>query len=58
VLELRCASLREGATVGEVEAKRDNVEKEAIQVAAVAIRILEDGDSSFPEYMPPARSGG
>jgi NTP pyrophosphatase (non-canonical NTP hydrolase) len=28
------------------------VRKEAIQVAAMAIRILEEGDTTFPNYLP------
>ena len=35
---------------GETDA--DHVQKEAIQVAAMAIRVLEEGDSSFPAYPP------
>jgi NTP pyrophosphatase (non-canonical NTP hydrolase) len=30
-------------------APKDEIEKEAIQVAAVAIRILEEGDASFDD---------
>jgi NTP pyrophosphatase (non-canonical NTP hydrolase) len=53
LLELRFACLR-----GEVEgadAMRDAVQREAIQVASTALRILEDGTSEFPQYRPPAR---
>ncbi len=31
----------------------DRVQKEAIQVAAVAVRILEEGTPEFPEYRAP-----
>lgn len=56
LLELRFATLRAppagaGRNEHELDRLRDNVQKEAVQVAAVAIRILEDGDSSFPEYV-------
>jgi hypothetical protein len=54
LLELRFATLAKQPQY-DLDRLRDNVQKEAIQVAAVAIRILEDGDSSFPEYVPPAR---
>jgi hypothetical protein len=54
LLELRFATLAKQPKY-DLDRLRDNVQKEAVQVAAVAIRILEDGDSSFPEYVPPGR---
>lgn len=54
LLELRFAYIR-GAEPSEIDHLNDAVQKEAIQVAAVAIRILEDGDSSFPQYIPPGK---
>jgi NTP pyrophosphatase (non-canonical NTP hydrolase) len=51
LLELRFATIAKQPKYY-LDRLRDNVQKEAIQVAAVAIRILEDGDSSFPEYLP------
>lgn len=51
LLELRFATIAKQPKY-DLDRLRDNVQKEAIQVAAVAIRILEDGDSSFPEYLP------
>ena len=35
----------------------DEIEKEAIQVAAVAVRIIEEGDSDFPATCAGARQG-
>jgi len=52
LLELRFATVAKQPAY-DLDRLRDNVQKEAVQVAAVAIRILEDGDSSFPEYVPP-----
>ena len=54
LLELRFATIAKQPKY-DLDRLRDNVQKEAIQVAAVAIRILEDGDSSFPEYVPIGR---
>ena len=52
LLELYFAAGR-GAHIEDLDARRDKVQKEAIQVAAVAVRILEEGTSEFPEYRPP-----
>jgi len=49
LLEHRFAVIA-GKKPAELDDFRAEIQKEAIQVAAVAVRILEDGDSSFP-YM-------
>jgi NTP pyrophosphatase (non-canonical NTP hydrolase) len=49
LLELRYATLHNAAGN---EDRRDHVQKEAIQVAATALRILEEGCSEFPQYCP------
>lgn len=51
LLELRFAARRNEAPE-KLDGRRDAVQREAIQVAAVAMRILEDGTSEFPEYRP------
>lgn len=48
LLELRFAAVCNEEISQRIEAVR----KEAIQVACVAIRIHDEGDTSFPEYWP------
>lgn len=59
LLELRYAALRsESNRTTEIRSWLQAVRKEAVQVAAVAVRILEEGCSEFPQYAPlppPAR---
>jgi len=54
LLELRYATLHNMAGNENLSDRRDQVQKEAIQVATVALRILEEGCSEFPEYWTPA----
>ena len=42
---------RDGAS--ELDVLRDAVQKECIQVACVAVRILEEGTGEFPDYRAP-----
>lgn len=34
---------------------KDEIEKEAIQVACIAVRIIEEGDATFDDVPPSAR---
>lgn len=35
-----------------------DVYKEAVQVAAMAVRVLEEGDSTYPAYIPELKESG